>query len=104
MQQLASEPDPAARDRILQEVYRLREKEAHYFQFILDISHSSAQTFQHILPNVLVMLSTIVLIRRDAQLKQVHQVRPILFPETFHRSGLKTFTGHTSVEPLFPLP
>ena len=40
---------------------------------MLDISRSSAQAFQHILPNILATLSNIVLVRRDAHLKHVHQ-------------------------------
>ena len=74
-------------------------------QFMLDISRSTAVAYQHLLEKFLHLLTNLVLIRRDAYLKNAHnslnsyhlknlRAAPISGPDLFERSSMQEYEQH----------
>ena len=102
---LASEPDPNNRDQFLQQLLNSTIEDTRQMQFMLDISRSTAVAYQHLLEKFLHLLTNLVLIRRDAYLKNAHnsldsyclknlRAAPISGPDLFERSLMQEYEQH----------
>ena len=102
---LASEPDPRTRDQHLQQLLNTTIEDTPQMQFMLDISRSTAVAYQHLLEKFLHILTNLVLIRRDAYLKNAHnsldayrlknlRAAPISGQDLFERSLMQEYEQH----------
>ena len=102
---LASEPDPNNRDQFLLQLLNSTIEDTPQMQFMLDISRSTAVAYQHLLEKFLHLLTNLVLIRRDAYLKNTHnsldsyplknlRATPISGPDLFERSLMQKYEQH----------
>ena len=102
---VASVPDPNNRDQFLQQLLNSTIEDTPQMQFMLDISRSTAVAYQHLLEKFLHLLTNLVLIRRDAYLKNAHnsldvyrlknlRAAPISGPDLFECSLMQEYEQH----------
>ena len=102
---LASEPDPRTRDQHLQQLLNTTIEDTPQMEFMLDISRSTAVAYQHLLEKFLHILTNLVLMRRDAYLKNAHnsldayrlknlRAAPISGQDLFERSLMQDYEQH----------
>ena len=102
---LASEPDPNNRDQFLQQLLNSTLEDTPQMQFMIDISRSTAVAYQHLLEKFFHFLTNLVLICRDAYLKNADnsldsyrlknlRAAPISGPDLFERSLMQEYEQH----------
>ena len=80
-------------------------QEGAQMQFMLDISRSVAMAYQHLIPNLITTLTQLVLTRRDAYIKHVHnnldpsrkkelRTNSVLGQDMFDRGQIQEFEKH----------